>query len=65
MGPPVDYIPKTHDYYRRLGYAIRYKYARFDTIPFAPLEQPLERCRVGLVATAGVTFLDDDGRPLP
>ena len=58
MGPPVRYIPKTHEYYRRLGYAIPYKYARFDTTPFAPLGKPLERCRVGLVATAGVTLLE-------
>jgi hypothetical protein len=65
MGPPVPYIEKTHDYYRRLGYPIPYKYARFDSTPFAPLERPLERCRVGLVATAGITLLDDDGRPTP
>ena len=65
MGPPVRYIEKTHDYYRRLGYPLPYKYARFDTTPFAPLGKPLERCRVGLVATAGVTLLDDDGRPSP
>jgi hypothetical protein len=31
MGPPVRYIETTHDYYRRLGYPIPYKYARFDT----------------------------------
>ena len=60
-GPPVGYIEKTHDYYRRLGYPIPYKYARFDTTPFAPLGKSLERCRVGLVATAGVILLDDDG----
>lgn len=62
MGPPVRYIEKTHDYYRRRGYPKPYKYARFDTTPFTPLDKPLERCRVGLVATAGVTLLDDDGR---
>jgi hypothetical protein len=65
MGPPVRYIPKTHEYYRRLGYPIPYKYARFDTTPFARLGEPLERCQVGLVATAGVTLVDDDGRPAP
>jgi D-proline reductase (dithiol) PrdB len=65
MGPPVRYIEKTHDYYRRLGYPIPYKYARFDTTPFAALQKPLGRCRVGLVATAGITLLDDDGRPAP
>src|ERR1043165_3333189 len=65
MGSPVRYIPKTHEYYRRLGYPFPYKYARFDTTPFAPLHKPLGRCRVGLVATAGVTLLDDEGRPAP
>jgi D-proline reductase (dithiol) PrdB len=65
MGPPVRYIEKTHDYYRRLGYAIPYKYARFDTTPFTPLSKPLDRCRMGLVATAGVTLVDDQGRSAP
>lgn len=65
MEPPVCYIPKTHDYYRRLGYPMPYKYARFDSAPFAPLQTPLKRCRVGLVATAGVTLVDDNGRPAP
>lgn len=65
MGPPVEYIPKTHGYYRRLGYPIPYKYARFGTTPFAPLRKPLDRCRIGLVATAGVTLLGDDGRSAP
>ncbi|HEV3363218.1 MAG TPA: glycine/sarcosine/betaine reductase selenoprotein B family protein [Acidimicrobiia bacterium] len=65
MGPPVRYIEKTHDYYRRAGYPKPYKYARFDTTPFTPLDKPLARCRVGLVATAGVTLLDEDGRPAP
>lgn len=65
MKPSVRYIPKTHDYYRRLGYPTPYKYARFDTTPLTSLEKPLERCRVGLVATAGVTLLDEAGRPVP
>jgi D-proline reductase (dithiol) PrdB len=65
MGPPVRYIEKTHDYYRRSGYPIPYKYARFDTTPFTLLQKPLEGCRVGLVATAGVTLLDDAGQPTP
>src|SRR5439155_17156743 len=32
---------------------------------FTALEKPLGRCRVGLVATAGVTLVDSDGRPAP
>jgi D-proline reductase (dithiol) PrdB len=65
MGLPVRYIAKTQEYYRRLGYPKPYKYARFDTAPFTRLPKPLEECRVGLVATAGVTLLDEDGRPAP
>ena len=65
MGPPVRYIDKTQEYYRRAGYPKPYKYARFDTTPFTPLPKPLAECRVGLVATAGVTLLGDDGRPVP
>ena len=65
MGPPVAYIEKTHDYYRRQGYPFPYKYARFDTTPLTPLPKPLAQCRVGLVATAGVTLLGDDGKPAP
>jgi len=65
MAPPVRYIEKTQAYYRSVGYPKPYKYARFDSAPFTPLDKPLERCRVGLVATAGVTLLDDDGRPAP
>ena len=64
MGPPVRYIDKTHDYYRRLGYPFPYKYARFDTTPFTPLPKPLAQCRAGLVATAGVTLGDEEGRPV-
>ncbi len=65
MAPPVRYIEKTHDYYRRSGYPKPYKYARFDTTPFTPLAKPVAECRVGLVATAGVTLLDDNGEPTP
>ena len=65
MGPPVRYIDKTHEYYRRSGYPKPYKYARFDTTPFTPLPKRLAQCRVGLVATAGVTLVDDDGQPAP
>lgn len=65
MGPPVRYIEKTQAYYRSLAYPKPYKYARFDTAPFTPLTKPLGHCRVGLVATAGVTLLDGDGRPTP
>jgi hypothetical protein len=32
---PVGYIPKTQEYYRRLGYPLPYKYSRFDTRPWA------------------------------
>lgn len=31
-----------------------YRYRRYDTTPHTPLQQPLARCRVALVTTAGL-----------
>ena len=48
----VRYIERTRDYYRALGYAKDYVWAKFDTVPFARLAKPLREARVGLVTTA-------------
>ena len=37
MGPPVRYIPKTHDYYRRFGYAMPYKWRFIVGLTFGVL----------------------------
>lgn len=49
---PVRYMDRTRDYYRALGYAKDYVWARFDQVPFARLARPLASSRIGLVTTA-------------
>lgn len=50
--PPIDYIARTHAWYAALGYPEPYRYARFDTVPFAPLGRPLAEATVALITTA-------------
>ena len=52
-GEPIRYRERTRDYYRALGYATDYVWARFDDVPFARLDKPLGQARIGLVTTAG------------
>jgi hypothetical protein len=61
--PPVRYIDKTRDYYRREGYQRDYLWATFADGPFTPLRKPVRECRVMLVSTASLVILDADGRP--
>ncbi len=49
---PIAYMARTREYYRALGYREVYRWAHFVEVPFAPMAQPLERCRVALVTTA-------------
>jgi hypothetical protein len=49
---PIRYIERTRGYYAALGYAEPYEWARFDEVPFHPLQKPLARCRIALVTTA-------------
>jgi D-proline reductase (dithiol) PrdB len=60
----IDYIERTHDYYRAQGYEKEYNYAHNDDIPFTPLKKPLSESRVTLVTTASFILLDEEGRPL-
>ena len=48
----VSYMERTRQYYRALGYEQDYVWARFDDVPFAPLDKPLAAVRLGLVTTA-------------
>jgi len=50
---PVGYMERTRRYYRALGYANDYVWARHDTVPFARLGVPLAEARIGLVTTSG------------
>ena len=49
---PVRYIERTRHYYRALGYAQDYVWARHDEVPFTRLRQPLAASRIALVTTA-------------
>lgn len=48
---PIQYIQRTREYYRALGFA-PYRWAHFVDAPFTPLRTPLARARVGLITTA-------------
>lgn len=50
---PIQYMERTRNYYRALGYATDYVWAHFEDVPFARLAKPLSQARVGLVTTAG------------
>ncbi len=49
---PVRYMERTRHYYRALGYATDYAWARHDDVPFARLAKPLARARIALITTA-------------
>lgn len=55
---PVPYMERTRRYYRALGYANDYKWARFDDVPFAPLARPLSSLRIALITTASPADFD-------
>lgn len=52
-GDPVPYMERTRQYYRALGYAKDYVWARNDDVPFTALSKPLADCRLALITTAG------------
>jgi D-proline reductase (dithiol) PrdB len=60
----INYIDRTHEYYRSLGYDKTYNYAQNKDIPFTPLKKPLSECRVTLVTTASFLLLDEEGHPM-
>ena len=49
---PVRYMERTRDYYRAIGYEKDYVWATFAEVPFAKLDKPLSKVRIGLVTTA-------------
>jgi D-proline reductase (dithiol) PrdB len=49
---PIPYLERIRSYYRALGYGAPYEWAHFENVPFAPLPQRLNACRVALVTTA-------------
>jgi D-proline reductase (dithiol) PrdB len=61
-GEPVPYMERTRQYYRALGYAKDYVWARHDDVPFATLRKPLAECRLALITTAMPADFDGDRR---
>ena len=53
MGP-VAYIDRIRDNYARLGYKPYNWVVNAEPAPWAPLDKPLSRCRLGLAASGGV-----------
>jgi hypothetical protein len=54
----VSYIDRSREYYAAQGYSQPYTWAHHDDVPFSSLREPLSKCRVGLVTTAGRTPSD-------
>jgi hypothetical protein len=50
---PVNYMERTRNYYRALGYEKDYVWAHFDDVPFARLQKRLSEVKLALVTTAG------------
>ena len=50
---PTAYMARTRDYYRALGYAPDYVWAKHGDVPFARLSKPLRESRIALITTAG------------
>ena len=48
---PIQYMPRTRDYYQALGFA-PYRWAHFTDAPFTPLRMPLPQARLALITTA-------------
>jgi hypothetical protein len=48
----VSYIDKSRDYYAAQGFERPYRWASFDSVPFAPLTKPLDECNVAVVTTS-------------
>jgi hypothetical protein len=63
----LPYMQRTRDYYLKLGYGAPYKWAHYDTVPFAPMRKPLADCRVAIVTTAAPYRADkgDQGPDAP
>lgn len=62
----INYISRTRNYYATLGYPA-YQWASFSTVPFTPLNKPLNKSLLTLITTAGplVQSAGDQGPNAP
>jgi len=51
---PLQYIPRTREWYQGLGYGAPYQWAQFEDVPFTVPGKPLSESVVGLVTTAAL-----------
>ena len=54
MNQPVAYMERTRRYYAAQGFEKPYRWAHFDTAPFAPLPKPLAECTLAIVTTSAL-----------
>ncbi len=69
----VRYMERSRLYYEAHGYEKSYRWAHYDSAPFAKLKRPLEECTVTIVTTAmpdasfsgdaDVLYIGDMSRP--
>ena len=64
---PLPYIERIRNYYQVLGYGPPYEWACHDDVPFALLQEPLSKIRIGIVTTAAPFYPDkgDQGPGAP
>ncbi len=59
-GAPVQYMERTRNYYRALGYETDYVWAHHENVPFTGPSKPVSEMTVALITTAGPP--DDSNR---
>jgi D-proline reductase (dithiol) PrdB len=55
---PVRYMERTRHYYRALGYANDYVWAKFEDVPFTLPGKPVTNLRIALITTASPADFD-------
>jgi D-proline reductase (dithiol) PrdB len=56
---PIDYVSGLDEMYQRQGFP-PYRWSEFDSSPWTPVEKPLERTRLALVSSAGISRHDQE-----
>lgn len=60
----VRYMDRIREYYLLQGYEKSYRWANFDTVPFAPLKKPLAESTLTLLTTSDVSVCRGEGEEL-
>ncbi len=54
---PIEYVKTLNAHYQAYGFP-PYKWSTFQTTTWTPLEKPLEKCRVALLCSSGISRKD-------